>query len=49
MDVRILDLDGSLTAQEAMLQARPVAHGLRGWGPRGSGSKRAFRMDTGKR
>jgi hypothetical protein len=34
MDVRILDLDGALTAQETLVRGRHVVHGLRPWGPR---------------
>ena len=34
MDVRILDLDGGLTAQKTLSQAAQVIHGVREWGPR---------------
>jgi len=34
MDVRILDLDGALTAQETLARGRQVVHGAREWGPR---------------
>jgi hypothetical protein len=34
MDVRILDLDGGLTAQKSLAHASQVIHGVREWGPR---------------
>jgi len=35
MDIRVLDLDGSITAQEELLQHfDPVCHDLTAWGPR---------------
>jgi hypothetical protein len=34
MDVRILDLDGSLTAQKELLRSRPAVYALGEWGPR---------------
>src|ERR1700676_5376565 len=34
MDVRILDLDGALTAQQAVTNGRQIIHGAREWGPR---------------
>ena len=34
MDVRILDLDGALTAQPALADGRRVVDGLQRWGPR---------------
>jgi len=34
MDVRVLDLDGSITAQDDLLEScEPVIHDLRAWGP----------------
>jgi hypothetical protein len=33
MKVRILDIDGALTEQKALVRGRRVVHGLRPWGP----------------